>query len=95
MLLVTFYVAVFERELKPPLLSGPRPESVTLVTKEIHSELTQVLETESSIKDSYILLGKVMKLRPVHVACFVLLTCRIAFAATSSASMLKVNYMSA
>lgn len=42
------------------------------------------------IAESYRLLGRMLRMRPVQIACVVLMTCRAAFGATEAAAMLKV-----
>lgn len=78
MLAVTLYVCFFERERQLP---GKKPSRSD-------PELV-CLDDELGVKESYSLLARILTLRPVQLTALLLLTCRIAFAATDASIVLK------
>lgn len=88
-LLVTAYVMVFQPEASEPgqLKEKGSDENLQLT----RPEPTSVGKPGLRIRDSYILLWQLICLRPVQLACIVLLTSRIGFAATDATGILKVS----
>lgn len=89
-LLVTAYVMVFQPEASEPgqmLKEKGSDENLQLTRPEPTSNGKPGLR----IRGSYILLWQLICLRPVQLACIVLLTSRIGFAATDATGILKVS----